>query len=511
LLDSNDVRLKEKPFEFKRVNNIQTAINLESRLMLDRRKFYINGQWVSPAITNDLEVINPSNEEPCAVISLGSQADTDAAVAAANAAFESWSQTPKSERLALIEKLAEVYKARGKDMAEAISLEMGAPVALANGGQVGSGSWHIANFIRAFKNFEFDRMLGDHAPNDRILYEPVGVCGLITPWNWPMNQVTLKAIPAMAVGCTTVLKPSEIAPLSSIVFAEMVDEAGFPAGVFNLVNGDGPGVGSQLSGHQDVDMISFTGSARAGMAISKNAADTIKRVSLELGGKGANVIFADADENAVKRGTQHCFGNSGQSCNAPTRMLVERPIYDDAVKIAVQTAEKTAVDIASKEGRHIGPVVSQIQFDKIQGLIEKGIEEGARLVAGGTGRPQGLNRGYFVRPTVFADVSNDMTIAREEIFGPVLSIIPFDSEEDAVDIANDTDYGLTNYVQTQDGTRANRMARRLRSGMVEMNGTSRSAGAPFGGYKQSGNGREGGVWGLEEFLEVKSVSGWAPE
>ena len=479
--------------------------------MLEKREFYINGRWVSPAVANDFDVINPSNEESCAVISLGSSADTDTAVAAARAAFDSWSQTPKSERLALVEKLAEIYAARSAEMGEAISLEMGAPISLAKTAQVGSGTWHIGNFIRAFKNFEFDRPLGSHAPNDRILYEPIGVCGLITPWNWPMNQVTLKAIPAMAVGCTVVLKPSEIAPLSSILFAEMVHEAGFPPGVFNMVNGDGPGVGSDLSGHQDVDMISFTGSARAGTAISKNAADTIKRVSLELGGKGANVIFADADEKAVKRGVQHCFGNSGQSCNAPTRMLVERSHYNEAVEIATKTAEITEVDIASKEGRHIGPVVSQLQYDKIQALIEKGIEEGARLVAGGLGRPQGLNRGYFVRPTVFADVNNDMTIAREEIFGPVLSIIPFDGEEEAIKIANDTAYGLTNYVQTQDGAKANRMARALRSGMVEMNGTSRGAGSPFGGYKQSGNGREGGVWGLEDFLEVKAVSGWSNE
>jgi len=377
--------------------------------------------------------------------------------------------------------------------------------------QAGAGAGHIKSFIRAFKSFEFDRELGPHAPGDRILMEPVGVCGLITPWNWPMNQVTLKVIPALAAGCTMVLKPSEIAPLSSHLFAEMLDEAGFPAGVFNLVNGDGAGVGTQLSGHPDIDMISFTGSTRAGIAISENAADTIKRVSLELGGKGANLIFADADDKAVTRGARHCFNNSGQSCNAPTRMLVERTVYDQAVEHAVAAAEQTLVDIASKEGRHIGPVVSETQFNKIQTLIKKGIEEGARLVAGGSGRPEGLDRGYFVQPTVFADVNNDMTIAREEIFGPVLSIIPFEDEAEAVSIANDTPYGLTNYVQTQDLDRAQRVARRLRSGMVEMNGQSRGAGAPFGGYKQSGNGREGGVWGMEDFLEVKSVSGWVAE
>ncbi len=401
--------------------------------------------------------------------------------------------------------------ARAEDMGEAISLEMGAPIAMAKAAQAGAGAGHIKSFIRAFKSFEFDRELGSHAPGDRILMEPVGVCGLITPWNWPMNQVTLKVIPALAAGCTMVLKPSEIAPLSSHLFAEMLDEAGFPAVVFNLVNGDGPGVGTQLSGHPDIDMISFTGSTRAGIAISENAANTIKRVSLELGGKGANLIFSDADDKAVTRGARHCFNNSGQSCNAPTRMLVERSVYDQAVEHAAAAAEQTAVDIASKEGRHIGPVVSETQFNKIQTLIEKGIEEGARLVAGGPGRPEGVDRGYFVRPTVFADVNNEMTIAREEIFGPVLSIIPFEDEAEAVSIANDTPYGLTNYVQTQDQDRAHRVARRLRSGMVEMNGQSRGAGAPFGGYKQSGNGREGGMWGLEDFLEVKSVSGWAAE
>ena len=471
--------------------------------------FYIDGKWVAPLDGTEFEVIDPSNEEAFAVISLGGDADTDAAVAAASAAFEAWSQTSKQERLELIEKLADVYERRSDEMGAAISREMGAPISMAKTAQAGSGSGHIRNFIRAFKRFEFDRMLGEHAPNDRILYEPIGVCGLITPWNWPMNQVTLKVIPALAAGCTMVLKPSEIAPMSSMLFAEIVDEAGIPAGVFNLVNGDGPGVGTRLSGHPDVNMISFTGSARAGTAISKNAADTIKRVSLELGGKGANIIFADADEKAVKRGAIHCFNNTGQSCNAPTRMLVERSAYDSAVETAARTAESTAIDMASKEGRHIGPLVSQAQFDKVQGLIETGIKEGARLVAGGPGRPEGFNRGYFVRPTVFADVNNEMTIAREEIFGPVLSIIPFDDEEEAIRIANDTDYGLTNYVQTTDGDKANRVARRLRSGMVEMNGQSRGAGAPFGGYKQSGNGREGGEWGLEDFLEVKSVSGWA--
>ncbi|MBE9399529.1 aldehyde dehydrogenase family protein [Pontibacterium sp. N1Y112] len=476
--------------------------------MLEKREFYINGQWVSPVRTNDFEVINPSTEESCAVISLGAKEDTDAAVAAARNAFESWSQTSKEERMALLEKLYAIYKTRSGEMAEAISTEMGAPMALAKTAQWGAGAGHIKNLMRALKNFEFEQPLGDHAPNNHILYEPVGVCGLITPWNWPMNQVALKVIAAMAAGCTMVLKPSEVSPLSSLLFAEMIHEAGFPAGVFNLVNGDGVGVGSELSGHPDVDMISFTGSTRAGVAISKNAADTVKRVSLELGGKGANIVFADADEKAVVRGVRHCFNNTGQSCNAPTRMLVERSIYDQAVATAADVAAKTSVDLASIEGRHIGPVVSGLQYEKIQGMIDKGIAEGARLVAGGPGKPEGLEKGYFVRPTVFADVNNEMAIAREEIFGPVLSIIPFDSEEEAVQIANDTLYGLTNYIQTQDGDKANRIARQLRSGMVQINGEMLGAGAPFGGYKQSGNGREGGTWGLEEFLEVKVVTGW---
>jgi aldehyde dehydrogenase (NAD+) len=479
--------------------------------MLEKREHYIGGRWVPPAVANDLEVINPSNEEPCAVISLGGQAETDAAVAAAKAAFPGWAATPKDDRIALAERILEVYAGRADDMAQAISLEMGAPIDMSKAQQAPSGIGHIKNFIRAAKGFEFDRMLGGHAPNDRILLEPVGVCGLITPWNWPMNQVTLKVIPALLTGCTMVLKPSEIAPLSSLLFAEIMDAAGTPAGVFNLVNGDGAGVGTQLSGHPDVNMISFTGSTRAGTAISKNAADTLKRVHLELGGKGANIIFADADAKAVKRGALHCFNNTGQSCNAPTRMLVQREIYDGAVEAAAAVADMIQVGAASEPGRHMGPVVSQIQFDKIQSLIQVGIDEGARLAAGGTGRPEGVNRGYFVRPTVFADVSNDMTIAREEIFGPVLSIIPFDSEDEAVEIANDTPYGLTNYVQSQDGARRNRVARRLRSGMVEMNGQPRGAGAPFGGMKASGNGREGGVWGLEDFLEVKAVSGWGEE
>ncbi len=476
--------------------------------LLDKRQFYIDGAWADPAAARDLEVIDPSTEEAVAVISLGDQADTDRAVAAAKRAFPEWSATPPAKRLAVVEKVLKVYESRIEDMARAISLEMGAPQDMSLNSQAAAGTSHIQNFIDAFREFEFVRPLGPHAPNSVTTWEPVGVVGLITPWNWPMNQVTLKVIPAILAGNTCVLKPSEIAPLSSHLFAEIMDEAGVPAGVFNLVNGDGMGVGSQLSTHPDVEMISFTGSTRAGIAITKAAADSLKKVVLELGGKGANIVFADADAKAVARGAAHCFNNTGQSCNAPTRMLVERSVYDAAVETAARVATETAVATAHQPGRHIGPVVSKAQWDKIQDLIQQGIDEGARLVAGGTGLPEGVNRGYFVRPTVFADVSNDMTIAQQEIFGPVLSIIPFDTEEEAVRIANDTPYGLTNYVQSQDGARRNRVARQLRSGMVEMNGESRGAGSAFGGVKMSGRAREGGVMGLEEFMDSKAVSAW---
>ena len=434
--------------------------------MLEKREFYINGQWVAPTKANDYPVIDPSTEEQCAVISLGDQADTDAAVNAARAAFDSWSQTPREERIALIKKLGEIYQERAEEMAQAMSLEMGAPIEMSRTQQVGAGSWHISGFLEAFEDFSFER---DFTATEKTLLEPIGVCALITPWNWPMNQIILKAIPALATGCTVILKPSEVAPLSGLLFAEFVDQAGFPPGVFNMLNGDGTGVGAQLSSHPQVDMVSFTGSTRAGIAISKAAADTIKRVSLELGGKGANIIFEDAHPKAAKSGAIRCFRNSGQSCNAPTRMLVHKSRYDEAVEMAADVANNTHVGPASEEGKHIGPVVSEAQFNKIQGLIEKGMQE-ARMTAGGLGRPDGLNRGYFVKPTVFADVTNDMTIAQTEVFGPVLSIIPFDTEEEAIAIANDTPYGLTNYVQTQDDEKRRRVARRLRSGMVETNG-----------------------------------------
>lgn len=476
--------------------------------MIIKREFYINGAWVAPAAPRDCPVIDPSTEEPCAIISLGDAADTNAAVAAAKAAFPAWSQTPPATRRAFVEGILHQYQLRAEEMARAISLEMGAPIDMARDSQAPCLPWHLNNFLTAFDDIQWVRPLGPHAPNDRIALEPIGVVGLITPWNWPMNQVTLKVIPALLAGCTCVLKPSEESPLSSLLFAEFVHDAGLPPGVFNLVNGDGIGVGNQLSTHPDVEMISFTGSTRAGRAISAAASHTLKRVMLELGGKGANLIFADADEKAVERGVRHMMNNSGQSCNAPSRMLVERPAYDRAVEIAATIASSIKVASAHEPGRHIGPVVNQRQYDQIQGYIQKGIDEGARLVAGGLGRPDGLNRGFFVRPTVFADVTPGMTIEREEIFGPVLSIIPFDTEDEAVRIANDTPYGLTNYVQSSDGPRRNRLARQLRSGMVEMNGKSRGAGAPFGGIKASGRAREGGHWGIEEFLEVKAISGW---
>lgn len=479
--------------------------------MLIKRDFYIDGRWTAPAAPRDCEVIDPSTEEACAIISLGSEADTDLAVAAAKRAFPAWAATPPAERKRYVEAILAQYEARAEEMARAISLEMGAPIDMSRSDQAPCLPWHLKNFLTAFDHIEWVRPLGPHTPNDRIALEPIGVVGLITPWNWPMNQVTLKVIPALLAGCTCVLKPSEESPLSSLLFAEFVHDAGVPAGVFNLVNGDGLGVGARLSTHPDVEMISFTGSTRAGKAISKAAAETLKRVTLELGGKGANLIFADADDRAVERGVRHCFNNSGQSCNAPTRMLVERPVYDRAVEIAKQVAAATRVASAHEPGRHIGPVVNKRQWDQIQGYIQKGIEEGARLVAGGLGLPEGMNKGYFVRPTVFADVKPGMTIEKEEIFGPVLSIIPFDTEAEAVQIANDTPYGLSNYVQSQDGARRNRLARQLRAGMVEMNGKSRSAGSPFGGVKASGRAREGGIWGIEEFLEAKAISGWDPD
>ena len=475
--------------------------------MLDKRNFYINGKWIKPFKQNDFEVINPSSEDTCAIISLGSKDDVNLAVKAAKESFPRWSRVEKKYKISLIEKLYEIYKSRWQEMTESISLEMGAPLDWSSSAQTSSGASHIKDFIKRLEDFEFELEFSKDS-NNYIAYEPIGVCGLITPWNWPINQITLKVIPALATGCTMILKPSEIAPLSGMLFAEMIDEAGFPPGVFNLVNGDGLGVGTELSGHPNIDMISFTGSTRAGKLITKNAGDTIKRVCLELGGKGGNIIFEDSHLDAVREGVKNVMSNSGQSCDAPTRMLVQKSIYERAVKEAADEASKIKVDVSEKKGDHIGPVVSKTQYDKILDLIQSGIDEGATLVAGGTELPDGLTKGYFIKPTIFTDVSNNMRIAKEEIFGPVLSIIPFEGEEEAISIVNDTSYGLGNYVQTQDKEKARRVARQFRSGGVYINGNSADPGTPFGGYRQSGNGREGGDWGLEEYLEVKTICGW---
>ena len=492
--------------------------------------FYINGTWVPPVSESTTsstpipprtwDVINPSFDEPIAKISLGTFQDTHAAVQAARQALPGWSQrTSLATRRKYTEKLLHIYERRQEEMAQLISAEMGAPIAAARDGQVGSGVYHIEQFLQSLDYFETERIVPGIHPDDAattIHYEPIGVVGLITPWNWPLNQITLKVIPALLVGCTCILKPSEMAPLSGLLFAEMMHEAGFPPGVFNLVNGDGPGVGTDLSRHDEVDMISFTGSTRAGRLIAQAAAaSNLKKVSLELGGKGANIIFADVQaiatlEDVIQNGVWNCFDNSGQSCNAPTRMLVERSIYQQAVKIATKTAkaEDMQVRAANEEGDFYGPVSSRTQYQRVQQYIQLGIDQGARLVAGGLGRPDGTNRqGFFVQPTIFADVSTNMTIAQEEIFGPVLSIMPFDTEEEAVEIANGTPYGLTNYVYTDNIDRRRRLARSLKSGMIEMNGVGPDEGAPFAAMRASGNGREGGIWGLEDFCVVKVVSG----
>ena len=475
--------------------------------MLDKKNFYINGKWIKPIKENNCDVINPSTEEVIAKISLGSKEDLDNAVNSARVAFDAWKDISKEKKINLLENLLNIYKKRSKEMSEAISMEMGSPIDWSLDVQTASGQSHIEDFIFRLKNFNFEKRF-DKKSNNHIYYEPIGVCGLITPWNWPINQIALKVIPALATGCTMILKPSEISPLSAMLFAEMINEAGFPNGVFNLINGDGNGVGSEMSLHNDIDMISFTGSTRAGKLIQKNASTNVKRVCLELGGKGGNIVFADAYPNAVRDGIRNVMSNSGQSCDAPTRMLVEKPLYKKAVEEAIDEAKKIKVDLASKKGDHIGPVVSKVQYEKIIKLINSGIEEGATLATGGPELPNGLKKGYFIKPTIFIDVSNEMKIAKEEIFGPVLSIIPFESEDEAIKIVNDTSYGLGNYLQTEDKEKAHRVARKLRSGCVYINGNSADAGTPFGGYKQSGNGREGGIWGLEEFLEVKTITGW---
>ncbi len=473
--------------------------------MLEKLQFYIDGQWVDPVTPRVHDVVNPATEEVYGRISLGSEADVDKAVAAASRAFETFSQTSREERVELLRSILDVFATRYEDMARAIMHEMGAPWRLAKGAQTGSGVQHMKAIMRVLDNFEFE----EHSRTTLIIKEPIGVCALITPWNWPMNQVAVKVAPALAAGCTMVLKPSEIAPFDAMIFTEVLHEAGVPAGVFNLVNGDGPGVGTALSQHPDVAMVSFTGSTRAGVLVAQNAAPSVKRVAQELGGKSANILLDDADfDKAVSGGAKECFDNTGQSCNAPTRMLVPKSRMAEATGIAKKVAESVRVGDPEDDATEIGPLVSEAQWSKVQGLIQAGIDDGATLAAGGLGRPEGLDKGYFVKPTVFADVSNDMTIAREEIFGPVLSIIGYDDEDDAVRIANDTPYGLSGYVSSGDLDRARRVAAKLRTGMVHINGAHLDSFAPFGGYKQSGNGREWGAHGIEEFLEVKSIYGY---
>lgn len=468
-------------------------------------QFFIDGAWVDPAVPAVLDVINPATEEAYTQISVGSKADVDKAVAAAKKAFASFSRTSVAERLALLKKILEVYNARFEDIAVAVSNEMGAPLSFARDAQAWAGRAHMESTIWALENYKFSEKRG----STTVVKEPIGVCALITPWNWPLNQIVCKVAPAIAAGCTVVLKPSEIAPISGIVWAEIMEEAGVPKGVFNLVNGNGPDVGQVMAGHPDVDMVSFTGSTRAGIIVAKTAADTVKRVAQELGGKSANIVLPDADlETAVTKGVQGCFGNSGQSCDAPTRMLVPADRHDEALTFAKAAAEAHKVGSPAAEDTDLGPVVSQLQFDKIQRLIEAGIKEGATLVTGGLGRPEGLNRGYYVRPTVFGNVTNDMTIAREEIFGPVLSILPYKTEEEAIAIANDTVYGLAAYVQSQNIEHARAVALEMRAGSVYLNYPDWDTHAPFGGYKQSGNGREYADWGIHDFLEIKGIVGY---
>ena len=469
--------------------------------------FYIDGSWVEPVEPRIHPVINPATEEPCAEISLGSARDVDLAVEAARSAFPAWSESSKEERIALLERAISIYQKRMGEMADVISREMGATLALAQRAQAPAGLAQFVATLNALRNFAFEKDMG----TTRLRHEAVGVCALITPWNWPINQVAAKVAPALAAGCTMVLKPSEMAPLDSHLLAEILHEAGVPKGVFNLVQGDGLSVGIPLSSHPQVDMVSFTGSTRAGIEISRNAASTVKRVALELGGKSPNIILEDADlRKAVTEGVAAMFTNVGQSCNAPSRMLVPKRLHDEAAQIARGLAETHKVGDPTAAETTLGPVANRKQFGKIQELIGKGIEEGATLVAGGMGRPDGLNQGYYVRPTVFADVHNDMTIAREEIFGPVLSILPYEDESDAVRIANDTPYGLSAYVQSGDVDRARAVGKKIRAGNVHLNGASVDFGAPFGGYKQSGNGREWGVFGLKEYLEIKALLGSNP-
>ena len=473
--------------------------------MVHRMQFYIDGAWVDPVTPKSRPVVNPATEQPMYDIALGSAADVDKAVAAARRAFETFSQTTREERVALLTRIVEVYKSRMKDIGAAVSDEMGAPIGMAEKAQAGAGLGHIMSTLDVLKSYHFEEQVG----SAMVVREPVGVVGMITPWNWPLNQIACKVAPALAAGCTMILKPSEFTPSSALIFAEILHEAGVPKGVFNLINGLGQDVGAAMSAHPGIDMISFTGSTRAGIDVAQKAAVTVKRVSQELGGKSPNIILEDADmQKAVTGGVAHVFNNSGQSCNAPTRMLVPQSKMNEAIAIAKAVADKTKAGDPRAADTSIGPVVNAGQWEKIQALIKKGIEEGATLVAGGPGRPDGVDKGYYVRPTVFANVTNEMTIAREEIFGPVITILGFKDEADAVKIANDTPYGLAGYVSAGTVEGARKVARQIRAGNVNLNGLPNERTAPFGGYKQSGNGREWGKFGMEEYLEVKAIAGF---
>ncbi len=467
-------------------------------------KFYINGEWVAPVIPKSMDVINPATEAVCAQISVGSSADVDKAALAARNAFNTFGYSSRQERIEILEAICAAYKNHYNDIADAISEEMGAPTKLAVDAQAAIGMGHFSTALEILRNYEFEETVG----NSRVIKEPIGVCGLITPWNWPMNQIACKVAPALAVGCSVILKPSEVAPLSAYLFSQVIDEAGVPAGVYNMINGDGASVGAVLSSHPEVDMMSFTGSTRAGALVAQSAAPSVKRVAQELGGKSANIILENVDlKAAVVRSVRHMFNNTGQSCNAPSRLLVPASKMDEVMTLAAGVAQKVVVGDPRAESTTMGPVVSEAQYNKIQGLIQAGIDEGATLVCGGTGRPEGLAKGYYVKPTVFGNVSNDMNIAREEIFGPVLVVIPYDNEDEAIAIANDTPYGLAAYIQGDDKERVRAVAGKLRAGNVAINGVSGDLQTPFGGYKQSGNGREWGAHGFTDFLEIKAISG----
>ncbi|MFZ4744808.1 MAG: aldehyde dehydrogenase family protein [Limnohabitans sp.] len=473
--------------------------------MSHHQQFYINGAWVHPAVSRDFDVINPATEEAYTRISLGSAADVDKAVSAARAAFVAFSETDKATRLALLRRILAIYNDRADEIARALSDEMGAPLAWARNAQTWAGQVHLEATIASLERYEFEYQRG----STRVIKEGIGVVGLITPWNWPLNQIMCKVAPALACGCTVVLKPSEIAPISAIVFSEILHDAGVPPGVYNMVLGDGPSVGQAMAAHSDVDMVSFTGSTRAGVIVAKTAADTVKRVAQELGGKSPNLVLEDADlEQAVRKGVESCMSNTGQSCDAPSRMLVPRALHAKALEIAAAAANAQVVGDPKDERTTMGPLISAQQYSKVQGLIEIGIAEGAVLVAGGVGKPQGLVRGYYARPTVFGNVTRNMTIAREEIFGPVLAIMPYDSEAEAIEIANDSEFGLAAYVQSANLDHARRVGRQLRAGQVHINYPDWDVYAPFGGYRQSGNGREYADWGMHDYLEIKALIGY---